>query len=70
MPVIPPKKHEALTNREDVLSNDFFINLTEMSCRWKDAGTTFTRSLIGDRAVFHFIYIYIYIVFCRHKVII
>ncbi|MDP2153756.1 MAG: catalase/peroxidase HPI [Methylotenera sp.] len=31
-------KHGVLTNREGVLSNDFFVNLTDMSYTWKPAG--------------------------------
>ncbi len=31
-------KHGVLTNREGVLSNDFFVNLTDMGNTWKPAG--------------------------------
>jgi catalase-peroxidase len=31
-------KHGVLTNREGVLSNDFFVNLTDMSNTWRPAG--------------------------------
>lgn len=31
-------KHGVLTNREGVLSNDFFVNLTDMRYTWKPAG--------------------------------
>jgi catalase-peroxidase len=33
-------KHGVLTDREGVLSNDFFVNLTDMNYRWKAAGDT------------------------------
>ena len=32
------KKHGILTDREDVLTNDFFVNLTDMNYLWKPAG--------------------------------
>ena len=32
-------KHGVFTDREGVLSNDFFVNLTDMSYSWKPAGT-------------------------------
>ncbi|PAU85909.1 catalase/peroxidase HPI [Pseudomonas sp. WN033] len=32
-------KHGVFTDREGVLSNDFFVNLTDMSYNWKPAGT-------------------------------
>ncbi|MFT6015511.1 MAG: catalase-peroxidase, partial [Candidatus Azotimanducaceae bacterium] len=31
-------KHGVLTDREGVLSNDFFVNLTDMNYRWQAAG--------------------------------
>ena len=31
-------KHGVLTNNEGILSNDFFVNLTDMSYSWKPAG--------------------------------
>jgi catalase-peroxidase len=40
-------KHGVLTNREGVLSNDFFVNLTDMSYTWKPVGKNFYE--IRDR---------------------
>lgn len=31
-------KHGVLTDREGVLTNDFFVNLTDMNYQWKPAG--------------------------------
>ena len=32
-------KHGVLTNREGALTNDFFVNLTDMSCKWAPTGS-------------------------------
>jgi catalase-peroxidase len=32
-------KHGVLTNREGALTNDFFVNLTDMSCKWTPTGS-------------------------------
>jgi catalase-peroxidase len=40
-------KHGVLTNREGVLCNDFFVNLTDMSYTWKPVGKNFYE--IRDR---------------------
>lgn len=34
-------KHGVFTNKEGVLSNDFFVNLTDMNYSWKPAGENF-----------------------------
>jgi catalase-peroxidase len=31
-------KHGIFTDREGALTNDFFVNLTDMACTWKPAG--------------------------------
>ena len=41
-------KHGVLTNREGVLSNDFFVNLTDMGNTWKPAGNNLYE--IRDRS--------------------
>ena len=40
-------KHGVLTDREGVLTNDFFVNLTDMKYTWKPAGKNLYE--IGDR---------------------
>ena len=37
-------QHGVFTDRVGALTNDFFINLTDMSYTWKQAGATCTKS--------------------------
>ena len=37
-------RHGVFTDREGALTNDFFVNLTDMAYTWKPAGENLTKS--------------------------